>query len=141
MITRLRPLVESDEHIGGAEWWVQLVNPNDPIGFHVVSCCAALSIPHAMHCCITQDKDESVASNKQYLKHPIWSSVFYLTDIGGGTLIPNQWSPWGNGYEPNKPEEGEWVFPKKNKYMLFDGTLLHGVVPGSRAAGKPAHSH
>ena len=36
----------------------------------------------------------------------------------------------GNGYEPELPEEGELVCPEANKYVIFNGTLLHGVIPG-----------
>ena len=97
--------------IVGMEYWIQRVPVGDsvPISFHV-------------------DKDESVASNEQYLFHPLWSSVMYLTSFGGGTLITNQYSPLGSGYHPVVPEEGLWSFLIKNKFILFNGTLLHGVV-------------
>ncbi len=34
-------------------------------------------------------------------------SVLYVSESGGGTLIPNQYSPNGNGYEPEEPREGK----------------------------------
>jgi hypothetical protein len=67
-ILRLAKLAQPGGNNAGFEWWTQIVNSGDPIGFHV-------------------DKDESIASLKHYLVHPIISSVFYITDIGGGTLI------------------------------------------------------
>lgn len=104
---------EYTDHYEGAEWWVQQV-PTDQkgkIGFHL-------------------DKDESVASNQMRLVHPIWGSIMYLTNSGGCTLIFDQYSPTGNGYFPDPYEEGEMVCPEANKYAIFNGTYLHGVLPG-----------
>jgi hypothetical protein len=95
--------------IVGCEYWFQRVTKASAIGFHV-------------------DKDESIASNKHYLVHPLWSSIYYLTDFGGGTLITDQFSPHGNGYDPQSPELGAWSFPQYNKFTIFNGSLLHGVV-------------
>lgn len=81
------------------------------------------------------DKDEGIASDQHYLVHPEYSSVFYLTNTGGGTLILDQWSPEGNGYTPEVPKEAELIFPERNKYLLFNGELLHGVIPGEDAPG------
>jgi len=115
-IVRLRKIVKPGKS-AGAEWWVQKVGVTDPIGFHL-------------------DKDESVASNKHYLVHPMWASILYLTNNGGGTLIFDQYSPNGNGYEPEQPVYGEYVFPKPNKYTIFQGHLLHGVVPGKPSTAR-----
>lgn len=97
----------------GAEWWCQIVDagPSGSLGFHL-------------------DKDEAIASDEHYLVHPEWSSIFYITPVGGCTLIFDQFSPNGNGYYPEEPEEAEFVCPEENKYVVFNGTLLHGVVPG-----------
>ena len=57
--------------IGGGEWWVQLRNTNENIGFHV-------------------DKDEGVASEEQWMKMPVLSTITYLTNEGGPTLILDQ---------------------------------------------------
>jgi len=114
-MVRLKPLIEPHlrKLVAGYEWWVQSVDAgsNGQIGFHL-------------------DKDESVASNKMYLVHPEWSSIIYMTGIGGCTLIIDQHSPDGNGYRPPQPEEGELVCPRANRFVIFNGTLLHGVIPG-----------
>jgi hypothetical protein len=119
-ILHLARLAKAGPRLVGYEWWIQAIGGAAPLGFHV-------------------DKDEAVASNEHYLLHPLWSSVFYVTSTGGGTLITNQWSPRGSGYEPIQPDEAAWSFPEANKFLLFNGTLLHGVVPGSATgtAGSP----
>jgi hypothetical protein len=116
----LRKLVRPDDAANvGAEWWVQKVDANNtrttPIGWHV-------------------DKDEAVATLKHYLLHPALGSIFYLTDAGGPTAVTDQWSPHGNGYVPEAPREGALSFPRRNKYTLFHGELLHGVLAGDAAA-------
>ena len=113
-ILHLVHLAKPGVRLVGFEWWVQQIRSGGPLGFHV-------------------DKDEAVASNEHYLLHPLWSSVFYVTNEGGATLITNQMSPKGSGYEPRVPEEACWSFPEQNKFLLFNGTLLHGVVPPSSA--------
>ena len=112
-ILHLAKLADPGPTVVGYEWWIQKISEDKPLGFHV-------------------DKDESVASNEHYLLHPIWSSVFYVTTEGGGTLITNQWSPHGNGYVPAEAQEGAWSFPEENKFLRFNGTLLHGVVSGKQ---------
>jgi len=116
-IVRLRKLVKLGDKNVGSEWWVQRISAGQDgqLGFHV-------------------DKDESIASNQHYLFHPEYASILYLTNKGGGTLIVNQYSPEGNGYLPDLPREGHLVLPAKNKYAIFNGDLLHGVIPGASDA-------
>jgi hypothetical protein len=76
------------------------------------------------------DKDESIASNKHYLSHPALASILYLTSVGGPTAITDQWSPHGSGYAPAVPRTGALSHPRVNKYLVFHGELLHGVLPG-----------
>jgi hypothetical protein len=55
------------------------------------------------------------------------STVVYLSDslIGGPTLVTDQF------YGGNKLAEKGWlVFPELNRLVMFDGRVLHGVVPG-----------
>ena len=101
---RLRP----KKPIIGAEFWVQSRSQTENINFHY-------------------DKDESIASNKHYLVHPILSTVLYLTDEGSPTVILNQTSPDGNIEIPIVPQQGYFIYPKKNRYMIFAGDLQHGV--------------
>jgi len=96
--------------VAGGEWWVQLRSSNENIGFHV-------------------DKDEGVASEEQWMKMPVLSTITYLTDEGGPTLVLDQSSNrGGNRQTPELPTKGVLVYPKKNRHVLFRGNLQHGVV-------------
>ena len=109
--------IEPAGGIAGGEWWVQMRNSNENIGFHV-------------------DKDEGIASEEQWMKMPVLSTVTYLTDVGGPTLVLNQSSNrGGNRQEPELPVKGIFVYPKKNRHMLFRGNLQHGVVGEFGAEG------
>jgi len=102
-----------EDRLVGYEWWIQRVESDrGSLGFHV-------------------DKDEAVATNEHYLLHPLWSSITYITREGGGTFITDQYSPTGNGYDPVQPRQAAWSFPEPNKFLLFNGTLLHGVIAPS----------
>jgi hypothetical protein len=58
--------------------------------------------------------------------HPLCSTVLYLTsDVGGPTLVtPQKLS------SKLMAKQGWLTFPKKNRVVAFDGTVLHGVIPG-----------
>ena len=90
-----------DGGIAGAEWWVQVRDTTENIGFHT-------------------DKDEGVASEEQWMKMPLLSSVTYLTNVGGPTFVMNQYTNrGGNMSTPEVPENGILVYPKRNRHMLF----------------------
>lgn len=57
--------VRPNSNHAGYEWWTQVIESSETMHFHI-------------------DKDESIASNQQYLVVPEWSSVFYVTEQGGG---------------------------------------------------------
>ena len=95
--------------IGGAEYWVQLRTSNEGIGFHY-------------------DKDEAKASIHGKMVHPQISTILYLTDAGSPTFIFNMTTD-GNNDTPEIPTNGWISFPKINRYVMFKGTLQHGVLP------------
>jgi hypothetical protein len=65
------------DRVAGAEWWVQIRKEKEDISFHY-------------------DKDESVASNQMIMKFPLASTVTYITETGGPTLVLNMTTPDGN---------------------------------------------
>eukprot|EP01102_Stenamoeba_stenopodia_P018834 TRINITY_DN6977_c0_g1_i1.p1 TRINITY_DN6977_c0_g1~~TRINITY_DN6977_c0_g1_i1.p1 ORF type:complete len:416 (+),score=69.64 TRINITY_DN6977_c0_g1_i1:53-1249(+) len=96
---------------GGCEWWVQVRSSRGSLSFHF-------------------DKDEALWDYRKEMVHPLIASVFYLTDHGGPTLITNQtWSDKKPYAFPIQPDSAGYSFPEKNKYLLFNGSLLHAILP------------
>ncbi|KAI9204353.1 uncharacterized protein BJ171DRAFT_474981 [Polychytrium aggregatum] len=90
-----------------AEWWAH---------------CRPHSHGHQLH---FDSDDEGRRREGGKPRHPIVSSVCYLTEgIGGPTLVTNQ--------RLGDPlADKAWLaFPKLNRYTVFDGSVLHGVIPG-----------
>lgn len=98
-----------NKRVKGGEWWVQHRAATEDIGFH-------------------HDKDEGMASLKSTMKFPEVSTVTYLTDTGGPTLIFNQTTPDGNRDVPILPHQAFLSYPRRNRHLLFRGNLQHGVV-------------
>eukprot|EP00758_Cryptobia_borreli_P017400 Tbor_TRINITY_DN6188_c1_g1::TRINITY_DN6188_c1_g1_i1::g.22240::m.22240 len=88
-----------------AEIWVH--NRNHPTG-------------HQMHF----DSDNE---GREGIRNPTIGSIFYLSgdSCGGPTLLTGQ-----RLGDTQLTDDGWLVWPKENRLLLFDGTRLHGVVPG-----------
>jgi len=71
------------------------------------------------------DRDEAIADR---IVSPLMSSILYLSDAGGRTLIVDA-TP--DGMVP--PRHGVGVFPQRARYATFPGTLFHGVQPGAKS--------
>jgi hypothetical protein len=85
----------------GAEWWIGRCYTNDiPLEFHF---------------------DEDVRGRKR--RHPVFSSVFFFNRVRGGQLAVTDARP---GSLP--PERLVAVAPRRNRYAVFAGDLLHGVL-------------
>lgn len=83
----------------GMEWWTQVKNTSDDITFHY-------------------DKDEGLCSRKSKYVFPLKSTITYLTDIGGPTVI----------FSDENYNKGHLSYPKINKHVQFKGSSLHGVM-------------
>lgn len=84
----------------GAEWWIgRTYTTQVPIEFHF---------------------DEDVKGRAR--RHPIVSSVFFFNSVRGGHLAVTDAGP---GREPQRLEA---VKPRRNRYAIFRGDLLHGVL-------------
>jgi len=100
-----------------AEWWAH---------------CRPHSTGHQLHF----DSDDE---GRGGVRHPIVSVALYLTGgVGGPTLITEQHAARSTGL----PRQGWAILPKLNRAVMFDGSLLHCVVPGRgpaprSASGKP----
>lgn len=95
-----------------AEWWAH---------------CRPHSSGHQLHF------DSDNEGRGGIIKNPIVSSVLYLSySIGGPTLVTTQ------AFTDQKlAEKGWFVFPKENRYALFRGNVLHGVIPGRSFSTDP----
>jgi len=86
----------------GAEWWIGRAYTTDlPIGFHF-------------------DEDVKGAGG---LRHPLRSSVLFFNSVRGGHLAVTDQRP--GTAEATKLAT---VKPRANRYAVFDGDLLHGVL-------------
>eukprot|EP00501_MAST-03F_sp_TOSAG23-6_P002303 GSMAST32.ASY1.ANO1.2405.1 assembled CDS len=93
-----------------AEWWAH---------------CRPHCSGHQMH----YDSDAEGESTGTGPRHPILSTVLYLTDtVGGPTLVTTQDR---RGSTPETLASHGWMsYPKINRLSMFDGGVLHGVIPG-----------
>jgi hypothetical protein len=95
----------------GAEWWIgRSYTTRLPIEFHF---------------------DHDVKGAKP--RHPVTSSVFFFNSVRGGHLAVTDQRP--GAAEATRLEA---VKPRRNRYALFRGDLLHGVLDArGRTPGRP----
>ncbi|GBG34951.1 Hypothetical Protein FCC1311_111742 [Hondaea fermentalgiana] len=96
------------EKVRYAEWWVHRRD--------------AMS-GHQLH----WDTDEHRLKTGRGLHHPIYSTVFYV-EAGAGTPTLIMDRTYANA-EDLASTQGWLVHPDENRLVVFDGQLLHGVVP------------
>ncbi len=124
----LQSRVPEGERIAGVEWWLGRMNTRDvPLDFH-------------------HDRDLSLFEQTGRLAHPKWSSVLYLNEVTGGSLVVTDQRLLRRGEELrlSPPEAGssDVVRPAANRFVVFPGNLFHGVldaddaVPHGTLAGK-----
>ena len=97
-----------------AEWWAH---------------CRPHTAGHQMHF----DSDDEGKGG--VIRHPICSAVVFVTGgVGGPTLVTNQ-------TEKSKrlADAGWLVGPREGRICVFDGNMLHGVLPGRGIC--PAHAN
>ena len=126
IVDHLLPLAQrhTEETIVGAEWWTH----TRPI---------QANLGHNLHF----DTDETGLAREGSIRHPVLSSVLYLTtgntndhqkkkknkdspNAAGATIVLDQ--------TPDSTEVAKqcWICqPQDNSFMIFPGNLLHGVLP------------
>ncbi len=77
---------------------------NDGVSCPIVSCVVTIDVPGESNCCLCEGKENSAP-----------------------TIICNQSIVSGNGCQSNS---GCICFPIPNRLLAFEGSLLHGVMPG-----------
>jgi hypothetical protein len=95
----------------GAEWWIgRSFTTRIPVGFHF---------------------DQDVKGRS--LRHPRLSSVFFFNAVRGGHLAVTDQVPGAAA-----ATRLETVTPRRNRYAIFPGNLLHGVLDArGRTPGRP----
>jgi len=102
-IVALHAVARPDPGCVGAEYWWRVQPAHTGFHFHF-------------------DRDEAV---KDRVVSPQLSSILYLSDAGGPTLIVDA--------VPGRittPRHGVGVFPQRGRYATFPGSLFHGVWAG-----------
>ena len=80
----------------------------------------------------------SLISNGSLQPAVCCSMLFMMSLCAGPTVVLDQlYDPQQQCAVPSAPTKSTLVFPLENAYLLFDGTLAHGVL-GSYHAGKRA---
>jgi len=79
------------------------------------------------HACGHQMHFDSDDEGRNGIRNPLAGSIFYLgaDGLGGPSLVTDQ--PFG---AQQLARCGWFCWPKKNRLVVFDGTMLHGVIPG-----------
>lgn len=100
-----------DRFNSGAEWWTQVIDEYDEVGFHF-------------------DRDYSLEAEAGINVHPHLATVTYLGDAGGPTIVLNLIAPSVAGEEnfgAGSATEGFFSCPEEGKHISFDGRYLHAA--------------
>lgn len=90
--------------------------------------------PHATGHQMHFDSDDE---GRNGIRNPTIGSVFFLTgDVGGPTLVTDQ-----RHGATKLASKGYFVYPVANRLVVFDGTMLHGVVPGRGVPPMPTNAN
>lgn len=102
VIQHLRSFVPRGRDFVGAEWWFRATTTDTGFPFHF-------------------DRDEGIRSS---IVSPDLASILYLSNAGGPTVILD-----ATPARRAAPDAGIGVHPRPGRFVMFPGTLLHGVLP------------
>ena len=108
----LEHLVAPPKDYAGCEWWVQRI-----------------SLPKRPDVALHWDKDECEAARREQWTHPALASVLYLTDSGGPTVVLPVTVDSASTAQQRLDGDIFAIFPRMNRFLTFQGNLLHGVAP------------
>ena len=103
VIQHLRRFVPRGHELVGAEWWFRATATDTEFPFHF-------------------DRDEGI---RRSIVSPGLATILYLSNAGGPTVILD-----ATPSRITAPSVGIEVHPRPGRFVVFPGTLLHGVVPG-----------
>ena len=103
VIGRLHAVVRPGPQCVGAEYWMRAQPADTGFPFHF-------------------DRDEAI---RAWVSSPRLASILYLSNVGGPTLILDALPS-----DAAAPTRGIAILPRRGRYVMFPGTLLHGVQAG-----------
>jgi hypothetical protein len=117
-ILALRPLLPRPprDDLAGVEWWLSRMRTSDvQVDFH-------------------QDRDEALFHRSGRVVHPTFSSVLFLNRCRGGLLVVVD-APVNEANAARAPDDldADLVRPWPNRFVLFPGTVTHGVLDANNA--------
>jgi len=108
-------LKEDPSEFSGIEYWGRVRSVNLGADLHYDQAEAA-----------TDDAGDWAHGNPW---RPQWSTVLYLTDEGGPTVILDQIHRESGRHVPFIPQRGHLCVPKRNRLVVFRADLFHGTLP------------
>ena len=119
------PLLPSDRFVG-SEWWMQWRPCEQGMGLHVDADVGLFEL-----------EEHRLADGRfgGVTRTAFVSSVTFFGSVGGPTLVLDQ--RFGEAHAnsraatPARPAGGELIFPRANTLALFNGSLVHGVLPAT----------
>ncbi|CAE8595943.1 unnamed protein product [Polarella glacialis] len=101
-----------DASRSGAEWWTQVIETEDDIGWH-------------------WDRDYGLEADEGLRLHPHIATVTYLSEGGAPTIVLEAVEPpegdGGGATRPLAVERGHLSWPQVGKHISFDGRWLHAA--------------
>jgi hypothetical protein len=110
-IQQMRAYLPDMQAVAGAEWWLLSVGASRGLPWHF-------------------DVDLERARQSKWA-HPVISSVLYLTEEGGPTVVAEQRADDLGERVPQYPSRCYVFTPKLNRFSAFSGDLWHGVAAAS----------
>jgi hypothetical protein len=102
VVNRLAEVKSVDTSWTGTEVWWRVQGADTGFHFHF-------------------DRDESI---RDHVRSPLVSSILYLSDVGGATIIVDAEA---NRIRP--PTQAVAITPRARRFVTFPGSLFHGVMP------------
>ncbi|CAE7275560.1 unnamed protein product [Symbiodinium natans] len=114
-LTILRHILQQEPgEFAGVEYWARVRSVNLGAGFHY-------------------DEAVDADANSEWVHgnpwRPQWSSVFYLTDEGGPTVVLDQLHDHQGRLTPALPRKAYLSMPRTNRLVIFRADLHHGSLP------------
>ena len=99
----------------GFEWWIHVVEKSN----HMV-------LFHADH-------DEHLRVTEDEMKYPMLGACLYLDENSNPTIFFNtqQTSKYERQIEPFPPTDAVFSYADRGKFLVYDPTYIHGILPVS----------